>query len=1012
MPKSNGFKRHWLLAGTILTSLSVGLPALAQEASTPATTSPTKATDDAKKTPTTTQAAPAADAQEVVVTGSRIRHTEFNSPSPVQIITAEKSTLAGMISATEVLQSSSIANGSGQINNTFTGFVVNGGDGINSISLRGLGSQRTLVMLNGRRLPPAGVGGTVSAVDLNTLPESLISRYEILKDGASSIYGSDAVAGVVNGITIKNFDGLEFSATLKPTEHKGGSEYQYDLLWGKTFDKGHVLVSASHYEQDELTAGDRAAFSCPTDNYIGADGKNADLIDPNTGTYKCYGGVSNGYVGTYFAKDYWSLLSDYGISNYYGSRAITPNTPCVPHNYDGCATNWAFIPYQNRDLNNKRLESTSIISPVKNDVVFAQGAYRPDWAGGVELYSELMLSQRKSEQHGWRTFFPRYNENSPVNPWNQASDRYFGLPLQAEPYMAVPSNTSQDVKLYRVLGGARGTWTNGWSWDAYLSTSHSDGTYTDVAIPNDRVEAGTATNQLTYDLIPGALTADGTQCGPSAPGTGCVPLNVFTQDILENGNFPQAMKDYYFVQEKGKTTYDQTIFEATTTGNLFQLPAGPLATAFGISIRQDKINDVPGEFARAGNIWGYTTAGITKGTDTVKEVFAEAEIPLLKGKPFAEDMTLDTSVRYSDYDSVGSATTYKVGFDWAVDNILRLRATAGTSFRAPGLFELFLADQTSFLAQNQVDPCINYNLKDAQGNYLQTNAVIRTNCAADGLPSNFSGGGASATIKTGGGLDLKPETSYATSYGFVLTPPNTGFKLAVDIWRIAVSNQILSTTSVVQGCYQSVFFRSRPGYCDLFTRGADNSIQTIDASYRNIPTETTAGIDFTVDYTKQFNFGTLDVAGQATYTRYDKTQTFAGDPADDYNGLIGEPKWVGDVQTTFKHKDWTLAWTVHYAQSVSNNGYFGETGSGSDVFGTPVTYRVSVPDYFTHDVTLRYKAKSWTVIVGVDNLLDKTPPYIGASTVGFGRIGNLPFSSQYMSGYVGRQYFVKLTKDF
>ena len=353
----------------------------------------------------------------------------------------------------------------------------------------------------------------------------MISRYEILKDGASSIYGSDAVAGVVNGITRKNFDGLEFNTTLKPSEHKGGDQYEYDLMWGKTFDKGHVMVSLSQYERKELSAGQRDAFACPMNNYIGADGKNADLIDPKTGTYKCYGGATNGYVGTYFAKDYWQLLSDYGISNYYGSRAITPNTPCTPNNFDGCATNWAFIPYQNRDFNNKRMENASIISPVKNTTLFSEGSYRPDWAGGTEFYSELLLTQRKSEQHGWRTFFPRYNENSSVNPWNQACDRYFCLPLQAEPYIAVPADSSQDVRLYRVLGGARGTWLNNWNWDAYISTSQNNGTYTDIAIPNDRVQAGTGTNQLTYDLLPGGV------CGAGSPA-GCVPLNVFTKDIL------------------------------------------------------------------------------------------------------------------------------------------------------------------------------------------------------------------------------------------------------------------------------------------------------------------------------------------------------------------------------------------------------------------------------------------------------------------------------------------------
>ncbi|CAL4867145.1 Vitamin B12 transporter BtuB [Asticcacaulis sp. MM231] len=990
--------RAWLLTGTVLTTMAFSFPVFAQDTTTTTTTTTTETT-----TTTTTEEEPT----EIVVTGSRIRRSEFNSPSPIQVITAEKSSLSGMISATEILQNSSVASGSGQINNTFTGYVVNGGDGINTVSLRGLGAQRSLVLLNGHRMPPAGVGGTVAAVDLNTIPEAMVSRYEILKDGASSIYGSDAVAGVVNVITRKNIDGFELSTSIKKSEHDGADEYQFTGLWGKTFDRGDIVVSLEGYEKTELTAGDRAAFSCPMNNYFDLNGDRADLIDPNTGTYKCYGGATNGYTGTYLPQSYYDY---YGLTGYVASRAVTPGATCAPTAVN-CVSGWAFIPYGSRDFNNKRLESQSIVSPVKTLSFFTSGNYRPAWANGVELYGEVLINQRKSEQHGWRTFFPRFNENSTVNPFSAANNVYTAFTgitgLMAEPYMAVPSDSEQDVKVYRVLGGARGTLKN-WSWDAYLSMSRSDGEYTGDVIPLDRVEAGTATDQLTYALLNG-----GVPCGAGSPA-GCVPLNVFTADILEDGNFPQAMKDYYFVKDTGKTTYDQDIFEATITGDLFQLPAGPLSSAFGITLRRDKINDTPGEFSRNANAWGQLTAGITKGEDTVKEVYSEFEIPVVKGKPFFEDLTLDLSGRYSDYDTVGSAWTYKVGLDWAVDNILRLRATNGTSFRAPGLFELFLNRQTSFLAQNQVDPCINYGLQDEEGNYYNTNTTLRANCAADGLPTDYAGAGASATIITSGGLNLEPEKSQATSFGFVLTPPETGFKFAVDFWRIQVEDQILSTTSVVSQCYYSDAFRSRPGFCDLFTRGPDGSILTIDASYRNIPTEKTGGIDFTIDYQKEFNFGSLNVTSQITYTSYDKAQTFPGNSFDDYNGIVADPKWVGDVQSRFTHQDWTFTWTVHYAQASSNLGFFNEDGTGTDINGQPVTYRASVPDYFTHDFTVRYNAKTWEVTAGIVNLMDKSPPYLGSGQYSgsASRIGNYPFGSQYYSGYVGRQFYLRLAKEF
>ena len=240
MSKSTNLTRKWLLTGTILTTLAVGLPALAQDAA-PATDATTAAPSDETAT-------------EVVVTGSRIRKSEFNSAAPVQVITAEKSSMAGMIDAAQILQSSSIASGSGQINNTFTGYVVDGGAGINTLSLRGLGAQRTLVLINGRRMPPAGVGGTVGPVDLNFIPQSMVSRYEILKDGASSIYGSDAVAGVVNFIYKDDFQGVEGNAQYNITQRGDTPGYQAQVTAGTNFadNRGNIMVHFGYTKEGQL----------------------------------------------------------------------------------------------------------------------------------------------------------------------------------------------------------------------------------------------------------------------------------------------------------------------------------------------------------------------------------------------------------------------------------------------------------------------------------------------------------------------------------------------------------------------------------------------------------------------------------------------------------------------------------------------------------------------------------------------------------------------------------------
>jgi iron complex outermembrane receptor protein len=980
MSKSTNTTRKWLLTGTILTTLAVGVPAMAQDT--------TSATAPAA-TPTAPEAAPADTSTEIVVTGSRIRKSEFNSAAPVQVITAEKSSMSGMIDAAQILQSSSIASGSGQINNTFTGYIVDGGDGINTLSLRGLGAQRTLVLINGRRMPPAGVGGTVGPVDLNFIPQSMVSRYEILKDGASSIYGSDAVAGVVNIITTKNYDGFHMEASGLKSEKDGADSYTASAMYGKTFDKGGILISGEYYEQKELTYRDRKGLACPQLLRTStADGSRADRIDPRTGNYKCYNasGVWGGAVIDPF--------DPYGYYFYAPGNTSGPLNDYVKYDGTGATSVW-------EDDNPDAALDTTAVSPVKRASLFAQGQWRPDWLNGAELYTELMFGERKSSQRGWAQLFPYYSGYSSVNPLaiNNIGDNGGWY---AQPVTIFESDSSQKVDLGRFLGGVRGTLSS-WNWDTYVSYSKSHGTYDNTAIYADRVNWGTGLDQNTFEVVD--------ECGAGAPA-GCVPLNLFTPEAQTTGKLTQAEYDYYFTVDHGQTDYTQLTAEATATGDIMQLPAGALAGAFGISFRKDEINDVPGELSRTGNSYNRTSSGITKGSDQLKEIYGELEVPVIRGKFLFEDLTLSLSGRYSDYDSVGSATTYKAGFSWAVDNIFRIRGTAGTSFRAPALYELYLNNQTGYLSQLSVDPCINYGQIGADGEYTH-NATIRANCAADGISPTYSGVGSSAVITTGGGLDLKPETSYATTLGFVLTPPDTGFKFAMDIWKTKISDQITSNGGAVVGaCYGSVQFRSQPGFCDLFTRNpTTHSVLTIDGSYRNIPTEETAGIDFTASYEHEFNFGKLSSDAQFSWYKYYKSQQYEGAVIDDYVGKIGNPSWVGDVQTKFTHKDWQVAWTFNYTGAASNLGWYGETGGNSA--GT-YTYVASVPPFVTHDLEVRYRGKSFEVIAGINNLFDKYAPEIGSGLYSgsASRLGNYPFSSQYLTGIIGRQFYLSVSKDF
>ncbi|MFN4096587.1 MAG: TonB-dependent receptor plug domain-containing protein [Sphingomonas sp.] len=291
-------------------------PAFAQE--TPA---------EEPEAPTTAQA-PASE--EVVVTGSRIRTvTPFNSPDPISIIDPEISIREGKSDLASMLQSSPVAAGSTQITSAISSnFVTNGGPGAQTIDLRGLGANRTLVLLNGRRAGPAGTRGGVSSFDLNVLPQSIVNNIQILKTGASSVYGSDAVAGVVNIITKTDTNGLELNANSSVPFDSGGESYRISAVWGKTFERGHIMIAADYTRVNELSRGDRGYLACPEAYTFRPNGGRADLIDPRTGNYKCED-LRWGHMWTYNLIDNMYLDGPGGPDSGLNTSPIVLGNPTV-----------------------------------------------------------------------------------------------------------------------------------------------------------------------------------------------------------------------------------------------------------------------------------------------------------------------------------------------------------------------------------------------------------------------------------------------------------------------------------------------------------------------------------------------------------------------------------------------------------------------------------------------------------------------------------------------------------
>lgn len=943
--------------------------------------------------------------QDIVVTGSRIRRSTYNSTQPVQVITSEESTLAGMVDTAEILQSSTIAATSGQINNYFTGYVTTGGPGANTISLRGLGAQRTLVLLNGRRAGPAGVRGTVGPTDLNVIPNSLVERVEILTDGASSIYGSDAVAGVVNIITRTNRDGGEMAAHVMVPFESGGEEYNISASHGWTNDRGYLSLSADYFKREALLFGDRDIFECPQLNYYYDEAHliRADIVDKQTGNYKCNSttaGLVTLYNPSFQAIDYKpdaSAVLGGGLNGC--DRNGWAQVVAFASGYGACAVTAATSDPATRRFyaernpsHDDRYSSRTAINPVERITLNLFTGY--DLSANTEVFGELMYNRRESSTASFRQVWADlgFEASHPHNPFKDMA--------LADPTILINSNTKQVVDYYRAVGGIRGKLDlgRGFDWELAAQYSRSDAVYGSTFIYKDRLYAAQGSDGCDESYLTTA-----TAC----PAGG---VDFFSIPVIRDGQFRQQDADFLFGYEEGTTVYEHAYIEGLISGELFELPAGPLGAALGFQVRRESIDDTPGEQEITSNSWGMSAAGRTKGEETIREVFLELEAPLLKDLPFIQDLTLNVSGRLSDYDSYGDNTTYKVGLNWAINPEWRLRVSKGTSFRSPALYELFLANQTSFLGQTAVDPCLNWA--------NSTNPILQQNCAAAGVPDNLTAGGSSsATVVTGGGAGvLEAETADSFSAGLVWTPSFADLNIAIDYYKIEIENEVarFGAANIVAGCYLSENFPTDP-LCNLFTRasatdpiaGNRNRITDINDSYININRQLSEGIDLNVRYGHELKSGDLTLSARASYILDWESQLRTASDPTKLNDRIGNPEWVANLTARYDTGDWTFNWSTDIVAESSNDHLY---ASNSATYLGETVYMVRTVDtYLNHNVSVRKKMDKWTVQVGIRNLFDDTATFTSSSGGGRGA-GNIPLTSQY--DYLGRRGYINLTRSW
>ena len=1040
---------------------------------------------------------PVAD-ELVVVTGSRLKRDTYSSIAPLQIITAEVSREAGLIDAGDILRESTASTGQ-QVDLTFQGYVLDNGPGATEVSLRGLGGNRTLILINGRRMSPAGLEGAPVSPDVGLIPGSLVGQYDLLLDGASSVYGSDAIGGVANVILRNDFDGFEIDVTPTLYKHDGGETSVATLTWGKNFDRGFVGTAVEWYQREPITLAQRPwTAGCNQHEEIDQTGKRRQQEQFYPTVYgmewdECNLGslarrVSVPRAGSiYYTPGYsnggWPNFSE---SSLYGAIGI-----------DGDGDGRTDISFRDYDINGR--EQFAHLRPdISQASVMAYGEYTLEGDMNLTPFFEFLHVKRDFwSDSGAFQLFPRVPPRNPFNicnpeaengvdcglAWNALMtnpnfERQFGAnfaglcgrfgipqsfctptvlnplfgtlsgplgPQATQPIVSVRGDRTQafaEIAYTRLVGGVEGDlpWLDfggfsNWSFDFGIAHSTSDGTNRRPGIREDRLNLSlgwySTTNTPCENDTGEPLDSD------VAPG--CVPVNMFAPSLYPErvvGDFATAgERNYLFDDRDFETVYNQTLVSFYMTGNVFQLPSDWIVGGIGIEYRLDDLDSIPDNVARDGLFFGYFADGGAIGDKYTKEFFGELEIPVIAGQPAAEELVFNISARYTDDEFYGGAWTHSYKMAYRPINSLLVRATTGTSYRAPNLRELFIIPQTGFL--NVYDPCLipNDALDELSGEYIPANdtrdQIVLDNCRANGVDPTVAHNNGfnvySVEVGAGGYTGLAEEGSESLSAGFAFEQPFTNaFDLAIGMnyYEIEVTDSIIEPSSgyIVYDCYNSPSGVS--AFCGRIHREADPErplMDYLDRSFINRDSEIHRGVDLNVAYEDTWTF--FDRAIDVTidlimHRQIEASDLFVNDEGiedfDDDAAEWGYNEITGQLIFRADYGKWRFAWTTIYLGSVHQDpdglddweeaiDGFSDTcfGPPDDVLCRDVGF---AEEYFMHSVSLRRGGDAWQVRAGIRNVFDKEPPRVDGTEVL--STNNSPIGYGY--DYLGKGYFLNV----
>ena len=883
----------------------------------------------------------ATNLDRIEVTGSRIRQSDVETAQPVFTISRADIEKQGFSSVADILQNMATT-GSPAISRSeplSSGEEVGG----SYVDLRGLGAPRTLVLVNGRRL---GIS-TGGFQDVSSIPTVMVERIDVLKDGASSIYGSDAMAGVINIITRKNFDGVEASAYYGQYSEGDGAKQRYNGLLGISGERGYVTVGVENRDEDGVWARDRS-FS--------ADG------------YPGYPQYSNTVVG------------QWGNWRPSGSASSVPwNAP----NRGSSALGAANFHPQNADDTSRTNDQMHLITPVKARSLFVNGGY--DLTDNVRLNAEMGYNKREAAAQ-----VAGYPLQSTAVGAPMAANSYFNpLGTTAVDWRRrgweVPRVSYSDMTTWRFVASLEGSFDFGSRYmDWEVGSLYNDNDLLQVgtgnfSIPNVRAAVG-----------PSFLNAQGQiQCGTAVAPialTSCVPWNPFAgfgTGAVTNSLADPNVQKFLYPTEHATGSATTTNYFANVSGNLFTLPAGDLTYAAGYEHRKEKGSFVPDALAQSGSSTNLA-AGPTQGQYSLDEFYAELNVPILADLPGAQELSVNLASRYSDYDTFGDTTNSKFGIKWKPIEDLLVRATWAEGFRAPSISSLYGGGSQSFVTGFR-DPCDSvYGTARGSARCLQDVAANYRQLQQGFVPTTGPAAQTPVPFNNGSNPFLLPETSESYTAGLVYSPSFAeGLNITLDWWKIRIDETQVADTAndILSDCYVSLI-ESR---CALFSR--DPVLQIVNnLTYgeRNAGYAEIEGFDFGVSYTYGTDsWGSFAFNWDSSYTTsYDIKSTNDEDAVvTPQVGFAGTFRLRSNLGASWSYGDFTLSWMARYYSSIKEECTFAELCNIPD-YQAPWTEGSVVPMNKTgsttfNDVQVRWNAP-WnaTISLGANNVGDRLGPIL------------------------------------